>query len=290
MTGKPVVQDVVLRSIMSGANLEVFSNVGAFKEHHLRVLVTMPRTPLNVIKMVAQEPGTSPEKAIDYCSSGAMAKVLIKICRDVSCFSFYNQETFVNGTSLHDHRKGADRFRSREVVFEVLFERVMFGGNVLPPHVARWFDNYGINSLHGFMMNRKLHHMLACYDTYEKQAIEATEELVTPLAYQFTIAYHRYIKYLPLIMFCRVVQKKKGEWQATMNDKINKGYSVEQVQTCLVEEEVMHMANSKSSAESKKKKRRFHRAYKSPAIAGMWILTNRVFDLGCCQELILSFL
>jgi len=240
--------------------------------------------------MVAQEPGTNPAKAMDYCSSGAMVKVLIKICGDVSLFPFYNQETFVNGTALHDFRKGADRFRRREVVFEVLFERVLFGGDVFPPHVARWFNNYGINSMHGFMLKRGLAHMLACYDTCEKQVFAATQELVTPLPYQFMIAYHRYTKYLPLTMFRRAVQNKKEAVQATMNNKIEKGCSVEQVQTSLVAEEVAHMANLKKSAEGKKKKRRFDRASKSPTIAGMWKLVHGIFGLGCCEELILSFL
>lgn len=94
--------DVVLRSIISGANLTVFANTGSLKKHHLRVLVTMPRTSLYVIKMVAREPGTNPAKAIDYSSSAAMARTLIKIRRDISRFALYEQECFhVSGKRLH---------------------------------------------------------------------------------------------------------------------------------------------------------------------------------------------
>lgn len=34
---------------------------------------------------------------------------------------------------LHDFRKGADRFRHRETVYEVLCARALYGGEVLPP-------------------------------------------------------------------------------------------------------------------------------------------------------------
>jgi len=119
MTGNPVVRDCVLHQILSGGNLTIFANMGAFKEHHLRVLVTMARTPLYIIKMVAREPGTHPEKAIDFCSSAAMARVLIKICGDATCFSLYDQPAFVEGMVLHDYMRGADYFRKREIVYEV---------------------------------------------------------------------------------------------------------------------------------------------------------------------------
>lgn len=87
MTGKPVVRDCVLQ-VASGGNPTVFANIGAFKEHHMRKLVTMARTPLYMVNVVAREPGTHPEKAIDNCSSAAMATVWIKIGGDVTCFSF----------------------------------------------------------------------------------------------------------------------------------------------------------------------------------------------------------
>lgn len=289
MTGKPVGRDLVLRSIMSGAKLTAFANIGAFKENHLRVLVTM-RTPLNVIKMVAKEPGTNPAEAIDYCSSAAIAKVLINICRNVTCFSFYNQDTFVEGEPLHDYRKGADRFRSREVVYEVLCERVLFGGDVLPAHVARWFNNYGPNSHYTYMLKRGLDHMMACYEIYEKQAFEATEELITPLPYQFMVAYHRYTKYLPLKVFFRAVLSKKKADQKKMNDELEKGSSIEQVQASFVAEQYRKMASSKSSAESRKKKRRFARAAKRGAIKDLWVLSDKIVRLECCEKLILSFL
>lgn len=175
MTGKPVVQECVLNQIVSGGNLTVFAGIGAFKEHHLRVLVTMPRTHLYIIKMVAREPGTHPERAIDYCCSAAMARVLIDICGDVSCFSLYNQKSFTDGMVLHDFGKGADRFRRREVVYEVLCERVLFGGEVLPAHVAKWFINNGSIVQHVFMRKHGSEHMMACYDLYEKQAFECAE-------------------------------------------------------------------------------------------------------------------
>jgi hypothetical protein len=290
MTGKAIVRDIVLRRILSGADMTVFANTGAFQEHHLRVLVTMPRTPLYVIKMVAQEPGTNPAKAIDFCTSAAMARVLIKICRDVTCFHFYDQNIFVKGAPLHDNRKGADRFRRRESVFEVLCERVMFGGDVLLDHVASWFNNYGANSLYGYMLKRGLTHMLACYDIYEKQAFEATEEVVTPLPYQFMIAYHRYTKYLPLTMYKRAMYNKQKTVEASVAVKLDKGFSVGQVQTSLVAEEAKRMFDLENSAEGKRKKRRFQRLSKSGSVAEIWVLINGIFALRCCEELIFSFL
>lgn len=287
MTGKPVVRDVVLRSILSSADLTVFANIGAFKEHHLRVLVTMPRPPLYVIKMVAQEPGTNPAKAIDYCTSAAMARVLIKICRDVTCFHFYNHDVFVNGAILHDNRKGADRFRYRESVFEILCERVMFGGDVLPPHVAKWFNNYKVNSHYGYILERGLVHMLACYDI---QSFEATKEVVTPLPYQFMIAYHRYTKYLPLTMYERAAYSKEKTVEASVAEKLDKGFTLGQVQTSFVREEAKHMLNLKNSAEVKRRKHRFERASKTGSVAEIWVLMHGFFALGCCEELIFSFL
>lgn len=50
--------------------------------------------------------------------------------------------------------------------------------------------------------------MMACYDIYEKQAFEDTDELISPAPYQFMTAYHRYTKYLPSTMFFRAVFKK----------------------------------------------------------------------------------
>ena len=291
MTGKPVVNDMVLRSIISGANLAVFANTGSFKEHHLRVLVTMPRTPLYVIRMVAREPGTNPAKAIDYCSSAAMARALIKICRDVSRFALYEQGCFrVGGKRLHEFRRGGDRFRRREVVYQVLCERVLFGGDVLPPHVSKWF-----NSCEGYWHEKYMEgygsaHMIACYDIYEKQAFCATHEVITPRPYQFMVAYHRYTKYLPLTMCFRAVFNKKSRVEAAVKDKLEQGLSVEQVHACLVVEDVQNMRDLKNSAEGKKKRRKLARAFKSAAVNDLWVLSHRILGLECCEKVIVSFL
>ena len=291
MTGLPVVGDVVLRSIIGGSDLTVFANLGAFKEHHLRVLVTMPRTPLYVIKMVAREPGTNPARAIDYCSSGTMARALIKICRDVSCFSFYNQEYFVQGGSLHDFRRGADRFRRRDVVYEVLCERVLYGGDVLPAHVAKWFNNYGQNMHWEYMLKNGSPHMRKCYDVYERQAFEDTQELQTPSPYQFMIAYHRYIKFLPIKMYLRAVSKNRDSVEQVVKDMVDKGFSTEQVQVSLACEEVAHMTEYKFSVEGKKKKRKFTRATRSSSVRQLLALSRRIFHSDDrCRDLILSFL
>lgn len=290
MTGKPVVRDCVLHQIISGGNLTVFANIGAFKEHHLRVLVTMARTPLYVIKMVARESGMHPEKAIDYCSSAAMARVLINICGDVTCFSLYNQPAFVEGMALHDFRKGADRFRRREVLYEVLCERVLYGGEVLPPHVAKWFANYGGNMQYAYMLKRGSAHMLACYDVYERQAFECTQELITPVSYDFMIAYHRYTKYLPLTMFARAVFKKKRDVAESVREMVDQGYTCDQIQSDVACRDVREMAELKMSAETQKKKRRFKRVIKSESVKQLFAVVQRVFELGCCEKKILSFL
>lgn len=291
MTGLPVVQDAVLRCIIAGADLTVFANLGAFQEHHLRVLVTIPRTPLYVIKMVAREPGTNPARAIDYCSSGAMARALIKICRDVSCFSFYNQDYFVQGGTLHDFRRGADRFRRRDVVYEVLCERVLYGGDVLPAHVATWFNNYGHNMHWAYMLKHGSPHMRRCYDLCEMQAFKATQQLKTPSSYQFMIAYHRYTKFLPITMYYEAVSKKRDSVEQVVKDMVEKGFSTEQVQVSLACEEVACMTEYKISVEGKKKKRKFSRATRSSSVRQLLALSQRVFHLeDRCRDLILSFL
>ncbi len=209
MSGGSFADDAALTAIVTGANVTAFANTGAFKEHHLRVIVTMPRTPLYLIRMIASEPGTHPEKAIDYCVSRKMARTLLQICGDATCFWLYNQAPFVCGEPLHDDRKGADRFRNRKVVYEVLCERVLYGGKVLPPHVAKWFVAHGNNMQYAYMLKHGSNHMMSCYDTYEKQAFEQTEELVGPASYAFMLAYHRYSKYLPLIMYIFLTSEVK---------------------------------------------------------------------------------
>ena len=290
MTGKPIVRDCVLHKIISGGNLSIFANIGAFKEHHLRVLVNMPRTPLYVIKMVAREPGTHPEKAIDYCSSAAMARVLIKICDDVSCFSFYNQPAFVEGMMLHDYRKGADRFRRKEIVYEVLCERVLHGGDVLPPHVAKWFVNYGGNMLYAYVLKRKSDHMMACYDLYEKQAFEINEEIVTPVSYEFMIAYHRYTKYLPLTMFARAVFRRRRNAEKSVRDMIDQGYTCDQIQSDVAAQDITEMAELKMSSGNQKKKRRFARVMVLFPSSQLFEVVQRMFEQGCCEKKIMSFL
>ncbi|CAN0251422.1 unnamed protein product [Ectocarpus sp. 6 AP-2014] len=291
MTGKPVVNDVVLSAIVSGSNLTVFANIGSFKEHHLRVLVTMPRTPLYVIRMVAREPGTNPAKAIDYCSSAAMARALIKICRDVSRFALYEQDCFrVGGKRLHEFRRGGDRFRRREVVYQVLCERVLFGGDVLPPHVSKWFNSCGGYWHEKYMEGYGSAHMKKCYDIYEKQALRATHEVITPMPYQFMVAYHSYTKYLPLTMCFCAVFKKKAQMEAVVKDRLREGLSVEQAHASLDVEVDQSLRGLKNSAEGKKQRRKLARAVKSAAVHDLWVLSHRILGLECCEKVILSFL
>lgn len=39
------------------------------------------------------------------------------------------------------------------LVYEVLCERVLYGGDVLPPHVAKRFVNYGSNMQYAYTWN-----------------------------------------------------------------------------------------------------------------------------------------
>lgn len=293
MTGKPVVGDMVTRAILAGRDLTVFANLNVFQEHHLRILVTMPRTPLYIIKMVAREPETHPERAIDYCSSAAMARVLIGIGGDVRCFALYGQDSFlVYNTPLHDFRKGADSFRRKKAVYEVICERVLFGGKVLPLHVASWFVAHG-NSLHSeYMRKRGSDHMLACYDVYEKQAFECTEEVIVPVSYDFMIAYHRYTKYLPLIMFIWATDKKKRAVEQAVEGMVDMGYTCDQIDL-FVKGRVMREFAAQKRASSKKdraKKRKFSRAMKSKEVRELYGVFQKMFALGCCKEYIMSFL
>lgn len=293
MSGKPVVRDNVTRAILSGMDLSVFAGIGAFKEHHLRILVTMPRTSLRVLKMVASESATNPAKAIDYCSSAAMARVLIDISGDVSCFALYNQPTFVDGYRLHDYGKGADRFRLKDVVYEVLCERIRYGGDVLPAHVGRWFKKYGRDLMHAYMLKRGSLHMRKCYDICERQAFNIYEKPVSPVECNFMVAYHRYTKYLPLKMFYLKIFAKKQVVAASVKDMVDKGYTCEQVELYVggrEMREISDMADLKKSAEGKKKKRRLARAIKSKAVKELLDTVNRIFGLGCCEGLIFSFL
>lgn len=290
MTGKPVVEDCVLSQIVSGGNLTAFAGIGAFREHHLRVLVTMPRTPLYVIKMVAQEPGTHPERAIDYCCSAAMARVLIGICGNVSCFSLYNQQAFRDGMALHDYGKGSDRFRRREVVYEVLCERVLFGGEVLPAHVAKWCIDNGSIVQHVYMRKHGSDHMMACFDLYQKQAFECEEEVMTTVPYVFMLAYHRYTKFLPLKMFFRKVSKKKAALKEIVKGMTTTGYTTDEIECFVGKGELRSMVEMKEFVQAKKRMRRFSSAIKSQSIKQLVDTVSGIFRLGCCEKLILSFL
>lgn len=289
MTGLPVVRDPVTRAIASGRSLDVFANFGMFEEHHLRVLVTMPRTPMSVIKMVAGEANTNPAKAIDYCSSAVIARGLIKICGDVSRFSLYDQQTFKDGAVLHDNRKGADRFRRMDIVFEVLCERVLFGGDILPPHVAKWFVSYGENMFNDYMLKNGSVHMMACYEICEKQLFEHDEQLITPNCYEFMIKYHRYVKYLPLVMHFVAVFNKKQSTGEYVRDMVEKRCSAEQIESFVRGEQIKDMVDLKSP-QQKKRRRRLSRAMKSDSIKQLYGVAQRIIGLGCCERLILSFL
>lgn len=61
------------------------------------------------------------------------------------------------------------------------------------------------------------------------------------------------------------------------------------MQTSLVREEVNQIANMKNSAEGKMKGRRFSRAAKSESVKELWVLSDGIFGLGCCEEMIMSF-
>ncbi|CAM9099887.1 unnamed protein product [Ectocarpus sp. 4 AP-2014] len=222
-----------------------------------------------------------------------MARALIKICRDVSRFALYEQECFrVGGKRLHEFRRGGDRFRRREVVYQVLCERVLFGGDVLPPHVSKWFNSCGGYWHEKYMEGYGSGHMKACYNIYEEQALGATHEVITPVPYQFMVAYHRYTKYLPLTMYFRAVFQKKARMEAVVKDALKQGLSIEQAHASLVVEDVENMRDwdFKNSADEKKKRRKLSRALKSAAVNDLWVLSLRVLGLECCEKVILSFL
>lgn len=289
MTGKPVANDVVLRSIVAGRDLTVFANIGAFEQHHLRVLVTMGNTPLYVVKMVAREANTNPASVIDYCSSAAMARVLINICHDATCFSLYDQDVFrVGGNSLHDDRKGADSFRRKHVVYEVLCERIRFGGDVLPSHVAAWFNICGTGVHEAYMLKHGSPHMRACYDIYQEKKRDAGKAVVP---YEFMVGYHRYTKYLPVTMYVRGLVRKEKEDKEIAEYMSRQGYGHEQVAKSLERAASVRMMDLKYSTDGKKKQRRFARAVKSVEVRKLLLLTRDIFRLeGCFREMVLSFL
>lgn len=286
MTGKPVVRDSITRAIGSGRDLSIFANTGCFQEHHLRILVSMPRTPLSVIKMVAREPGTHPERAIDYCSSAVIARALLKICKNASCFAFYDQPVFAEeGATLHDQRKGADRFRSREIVYEVLCERILFAGDVLPYHVSSWFNNYGHTLTYTYIQRHGSEHMMACLEVYTRQFFRSAERLVyVKKPYDFMVTLHRYTKFLPLRMFFRAVFTKKETNEKFVGGLVDRGCSFEQIE--------LEMVGKEDAAEPKKKKSRRSRAAKSPAVRYLLGVTEGMLALDCshCQRMILAFL
>ena len=127
-------------------------------------------------------------------------------------------------------------------------------------------------------------HMIACYRIYEKQALCATREVITPVPYQFMVAYHRYAKYLPLTMCFRAVFKKKAQMEAVVKDKLEQGLSVEQAHESLV------VGDDENSGEGKRKMRKLARAVKSAAVNHLWVLSHRILGLECCEKVIVSFL
>lgn len=291
MTGKPIVRDCITRAIVAGKDLSVFAGIGIFEEHHLRILVTMPRTPLRVIRMVAREPATNPHKAMDYCASRAIARVLIDVCGNASCFALYNQPSFVKGARLHDCGKGADRFRVKEVVYEVLCERILYGVNMLPEHVGRWFTSHGHQLMYAYMLKHGSLHMRKCCSICEKQALEIHGKPVSPVDCNFMVSYHRYTKYLPLKMFWRRVLARKLQVEKSVRDMVEEGYTCEQVELFVGGREMREMISLKNSEKGRKKKRKCARAVKkSVAVRELLDVVNGILGLGCCDKLIFSFL
>ncbi|CAM9181748.1 unnamed protein product, partial [Ectocarpus sp. 12 AP-2014] len=145
---------------------------------------------------------------------------------------------------------------------EVLCERILYGGDVLPAHVARWFTRHGKNLLHAYILKRGSLHMRKCFDICEKQAFKMHGTAVSPVDCNFMVAYHRYTKYLPLKMFCLKILAKKQVVATSVRDMVDKGYTGEQVVSyvrCREIREIGDMVDLKNSAEGKKRKRRLAR-------------------------------
>lgn len=206
VSGAPVT-DEVLRAIQAGENLDIdfFIGSGELGLPHLRALASMPTTSPAILRRVAQAECTEARKAVDFCVSGEFASILLQACGDATDFSFYNQGFFkVEENPLHDEDKGADAFRSKSSVHAVLTERILFGGKVLPPHVAKWYDDNGES------IRDQGSHLRECYALYKKKTFASlTEGILEVSMYRFMVRYSEYLKYLPVYMRMYTMSKKR---------------------------------------------------------------------------------
>lgn len=240
--------------------------------------------------MVAGDANTNAAGAIDYCCSAAKARALIHACGDVSRFALYDQPHFKHEMRmLHDNRKGADRFRRKDIVYEVLCERVLFGGEILPVHVAKWFDMHGAQLHEDYLEKHGSDHMFTCYDVYRRQV---SENGLSPVFYKFLVGYHKYTKYLPLVMYLKAVFNKKHAMGASVKTLIERGCDYDLIKLFVSVENIKDIAKSQSPLE-KKRMRRFNRVIKSDPIRQLYSLTQMVVSVKGCNEIypmVLSFL
>lgn len=262
LSGEPLpesVDDSMLNAIITKSDLTYFISLGMFKPIHLRAYASMPKGNAKVLRQIANCPGTNPAAAVDFCVSAAFARALLEICKDTTVYHFYNHEDFTQRyRSLHDNRRGADAFRRSPAVYEVAAERILFGGDVLPEHMVRWFKSKGRHGQHARYMNNRLRdgaHMRKCYGEYETQTAARVGEggIIAGNTYDFMVAYHSYTKYFPVFMYLLLQSNREKKVEETVADMKEKKCSKEQIEAAVRGMQAMEI---EKAAEQKKKQRK----------------------------------
>lgn len=252
------VSDSAMEAILNRECLEGFIEDGMLFDYHLRVLASMPSsTRKGLLERVAHIPSTYPEEAVDFCASAAAARVLMNVSGDTANFKLYEQYGFRSGhRDIHDDRKGADRFRNKTTVFAVFSERIMYGGDVLLPHLITWYNEHGQQLLADYMGDVSSD-MRKCYAVYEhKKAAAVVEGIVdAPPAYEFMVAYQRYHKYFPIFMRIYLVAKKRGESKKLVDAMRTKGMDESLIMQVAHGQEALHDTEANSPKGKKKAKK-----------------------------------
>lgn len=255
--------DRALVAISERRNIDAYIATGALRPHHMRLLASMPSSTRSVLRRAANCSGTDPAGAIDFCASASAARILLQASNDPKVFKLYNQYQFRHGRDLHDDRRGADRFRNKTRVFAVLCERVLYGGDVLPPHVLFWFNQNGRRLLDDDIDNRGCDRseMRKCYTVYRVQKAAATvgEGIVNTTPYEFMLAYQRYQKFFPVVMRVYLVCKKQGASKKILDDMGKKGFSSKEIMEVARGQEAIHDTEA-SSPEGKKRAKKLGKA------------------------------
>ena len=179
-----------------------------------------------------------------------------------------------------------------DIVYEVLCERVLFGEDVLPPHVAKWFVAFGNQLQEDYIEKRGSPHMSACYDVYHRQVLERGQGVVTMNPYEFMIGYHKYSKYLPIVMYLRAVFTKNQAIGASVKTLLDRGCSYSLIHLFVGTARLKDVADSRSPM-GIRKKRRLQRVAKSDPIRKLYSLVQSILALEGCHEIsaaVLSFL